>query len=203
MEGIIVFDGFEFEVERGYYKRVGPKTLHQAVWEHYNGTVLKGCIIHHKDKNPLNNDIGNLELLTKKEHKTLHVGRSKWNGSVENFKNLENARKKASKWHGSEEGKAFHKALGMYTWKKYKVKKIKHCIVCNKEYSTYWPSKAKYCSRKCANKIYIAERKKPHNLKKCTCVICQKSFESYKYSTARTCGQHCSRMLQKQTRASL
>lgn len=45
----------------------------KAYMKYYNIKFLpRNMIVHHKDENPLNNDISNLELLTDKEHGALH-----------------------------------------------------------------------------------------------------------------------------------
>ncbi len=43
-----------------------------VVWEEHNGPIPRGKIIHHQDRDPLNDDIGNLRCLTKKEHAQEH-----------------------------------------------------------------------------------------------------------------------------------
>lgn len=47
--------------------------LHRRVWQEANGTIPPGYDIHHRDHNKLNNDLGNLQLLTKAEHASLHA----------------------------------------------------------------------------------------------------------------------------------
>lgn len=77
---LVVFNGIRF---RRYFKDpkkyfwptntwvfVGP--LHRAIWMASHGPIPKGCDIHHKDENPLNNDLSNLEMLTKAEHRKRH-----------------------------------------------------------------------------------------------------------------------------------
>ena len=44
------------------------KLLHRLIFEDFYGKIPNGCHIHHKDGNPLNNCIMNLQLLTKREH---------------------------------------------------------------------------------------------------------------------------------------
>lgn len=41
-------------------------------WEDANGPVPKGKIVHHVDRDPLHDDIGNLECLTRAEHINEH-----------------------------------------------------------------------------------------------------------------------------------
>lgn len=46
----------------------GYQYEHRYVWEQVNGPIPSGCIIHHIDGNKTNNNIANLQLMTKKEH---------------------------------------------------------------------------------------------------------------------------------------
>ena len=48
------------------------KLLHRLIFEDFYGEIPKGCVIHHKDENPLNNCIMNLQLLTESQHHKLH-----------------------------------------------------------------------------------------------------------------------------------
>lgn len=43
-----------------------------VVWEAENGPLPSGMVIHHKDRNSLNDDITNLVALTRKEHVAEH-----------------------------------------------------------------------------------------------------------------------------------
>lgn len=45
---------------------------HRIVWEAFNGPIPEGYEIHHIDRNPLNNHIPNLQLVSKDEHKEIH-----------------------------------------------------------------------------------------------------------------------------------
>lgn len=52
------------------------KLLHRLIWEKFYGEIPQGCHIHHKDENPTNNCIINLQLLTHSEHSIItHTGR--------------------------------------------------------------------------------------------------------------------------------
>ncbi len=42
------------------------------VWIQKNGEIQKGYFLHHKDGNPLNDSIKNLQLVTRKEHCKIH-----------------------------------------------------------------------------------------------------------------------------------
>ena len=39
----------------------------------FYGPIPKDKHVHHKDGNPINNDIGNLQIVGRSEHKRLHV----------------------------------------------------------------------------------------------------------------------------------
>lgn len=57
--------------KQGYMEDAGV-LIHRAIYEAYYGEIPKGYIIHHKDGNKLNNNIENLECLTRAEHASLH-----------------------------------------------------------------------------------------------------------------------------------
>ena len=48
--------------------------VHRHIWKLHNGEIPKGMDIHHKDHNPFNNDISNLELIDQLKHHRLHAG---------------------------------------------------------------------------------------------------------------------------------
>ena len=70
------FNGLHFTRDdtTGYYlNSTIQKRMHRYVWEFYNGEIPAGCEIHHKDHNPANNDIDNLELMTAQNHRKYHA----------------------------------------------------------------------------------------------------------------------------------
>ncbi len=53
----------------------GKKNIfeHKIIYEQLNGKIIpKGFVLHHKDKNGLNNNYKNLELISKEDHDALH-----------------------------------------------------------------------------------------------------------------------------------
>lgn len=67
---------------RVYWQRGGGGTkgkspgfgyLHRDVWEAANGPIPPGYHIHHKDHDPLNNDLANLELIAPTQHIKHHL----------------------------------------------------------------------------------------------------------------------------------
>lgn len=60
---------------RAYVKVQHPnkwKLCAVKVWEDANGPVPKGSVVHHDDRNPLNDDLLNLICLTRAEHLAEH-----------------------------------------------------------------------------------------------------------------------------------
>jgi len=50
-----------------------PKEIHRLLFETFNNYKLKkGEVVHHIDKNILNNDLNNFKLMTNSEHTILH-----------------------------------------------------------------------------------------------------------------------------------
>ena len=65
--------------DKGYYrihsneKGNRGKYLHRLIFEDFYGQIPKGFFIHHKNGNPLDNCILNLQMLRNKEHSSLHT----------------------------------------------------------------------------------------------------------------------------------
>lgn len=60
---------------RVYIKTAHPNTWKPravAVWEAVYGPVPPGCIVHHMDRDKMNDSIDNLELTTRKDHLNEH-----------------------------------------------------------------------------------------------------------------------------------
>lgn len=46
----------------------------KVVWEQHHGPISKGYVVHHKDRNTLNDEIDNLQAMTRAEHIEEHRG---------------------------------------------------------------------------------------------------------------------------------
>jgi len=55
--------------------------LHKYIWRYYNGSIPKGCQIHHDNLNRLDNRIDNLICVTIQEHLKIHKKRMNKNKS--------------------------------------------------------------------------------------------------------------------------
>ena len=70
--GTAKIDGKYFRISTNEKKNY-QKFLHRLIFEDFYGfEVPKGFVVHHKDENKLNNCILNLQLLSEREHRSLH-----------------------------------------------------------------------------------------------------------------------------------
>lgn len=75
--GLTINRSYQYISQQGYIicceDRSHKYELHRKIMEDYIGRKLNSNeIVHHKDGNKLNNDINNLEILTRSEHIKLH-----------------------------------------------------------------------------------------------------------------------------------
>ena len=185
---------------QGYYyaprkDRTGCDTLHRMVYIHYNGEIPKGYCIHHKDGNKGNNDISNLECVKSSEHSHYHGVNAPEELIEFRKRNLEeNARPAASVWHGSENGKEWHKQHYEQMKDKLHEKVEAVCIVCGKKYMTTRKENAKCCSNACRAKD---RRMSGLDDEVRVCEYCGKEFTINKYRKTRFCSKKCTMAVRK------
>lgn len=193
---VVEFNGKIYELVGKYYfeknstnaGRRNAKQLHIAVWEFYNKQeVPKGCHIHHKDFNHLNNDISNLECLPIKEHLSLHA--KTWWSKEENRKkgekHLYKIREKANEWHKSKEGLAWHREHAKY-FKNWQPKTL-NCEYCGKEFVQQM-SQQRFCSYLCADRKRRGFQGIGKEVAKCE--FCGKEFVKTTHNK-RFCSEKC------------
>jgi hypothetical protein len=184
---------------RNYYRphsahcAAGVQALHQEIWKAAHGPIPEGLEIHHKDGNPLNNALSNLEPVTKAEHVQKHLERGDYAPSSKQLVHLAKVRHMTKAWHSSPEGLAWHSTHSKEIMAN-RVKTPRPCQECGKEFLALW-KKAKFCSGLCAGR---ARRKDPANWVEKTCVVCLTSFQIFKCEESRsnrkrqlTCSKVC------------
>src|ERR1035437_7838953 len=151
--------------------RKGVGLLHQEIWKSVNGKIPIGMEIHHKDENPLNNEIKNLERLTRAQHNKIHF--KKRNEIYQSWRNEKfgNSRLPVSQPRGTVEAKCSHCGISIkkqnnnrternfcsescftsWHWHSGLHHEKRICQYCKKEFSTHKSSKSKFCSLSCAN----------------------------------------------------
>lgn len=186
------FNGIRFyQTEDTDYFRHSVKgttiLMHRYVWEFYNCKIPKGYHVHHIDGDKSNNDISNLQLMKGTEHWELHgkiLTEEEREWRRQNI--IKNAVPKATEWHKSDEGKAWHKA--QYE----RVKDALHrrdehiCQQCGKSFI------GTYTSKFCCNACKSAYRRDSgvDNVER-VCVMCGKTFITDKNREARCCSRSC------------
>jgi hypothetical protein len=181
---------------RNYYWPYDPKTgkrakgvgaLHREMYKANIGAIPDDCQIHHRDGNPLNNELDNLQCVRISEHRALDTD--------DEFRemsrtNLVKAQESAKEWHHSPEGRAWHSEHGREAWaKRQPAERV--CVQCGKAYQSMARRDSdKFCSPRCrnnwhyANRTYFEER---------TCAYCGRTFQANKHRRQQHCSHSCSR----------
>lgn len=189
---LALIDGLKFRRDKrtGYYlNRKNQVRLHRYIWEKYNGSIAPGFHIHHIDCNKRNNNIENLAIIEKGEHERLHGSMLTEEQKQKLRENLmENAVPEASKWHGSKNGREWHRQH--YEKKKDALyaKTIKVCEYCGKEYETINNGNNRFCSNNC-KAAWRRESGVDDEIRKCA--FCGKEFTANKYTAKKFCTREC------------
>lgn len=180
---------------KGYYRELNnfKNLMHRYVWEFYNGKIPKGYEIHHIDFDRSNNDISNLKLVSRSEHRKIHAElltdeQREWKRQNLN----KTARPKAIEWHKSEQGKKWHRQqiamqreLGVF---KHKLT----CTNCGKVYVGEKNRENTFCSNACKSAY---RRKTGKDLEERICAVCGNKFTTDKYRKTQTCSRSCANKL--------
>jgi|SRR6185369_15841220 len=175
-------------------KQKGFGFLHRDVWKYYNGDIPEGFEVHHKDHNPLNNDISNLECISEDEHQKHHIPTPEQRRAISYIKTrkyaLEKATKEAVNWHKSEEGRKWHTEHSKNLIAKRKLNPVtKSCEQCKEKYLTIHSyTAARFCSTKCKAAWRRAQGFDNENR---ICKFCQKTFSANKYKKTIFCSNTC------------
>lgn len=193
-------DGHRFYKDgRGYWQsskalarstgRTGTLRLHVYMWEKHNGPIPEGYEVHHIDRNPGNNDIENLRLMTAEEHRDLHNVHRKLTG-VYPERLPETALSNAAVYHISEVGREWHREHYKKTLAPRHATKIKKkCIVCSSEFEcSLTREDSKYCSSKCKERAR-PKRRPPTETRICS--MCGSEYNTSIYSPSCTCSKPC------------
>lgn len=194
MNGVIV--QFRKKTDDGYWVNTDTKNhngrityLHREKLRLHLGLTeeqMKGYDVHHIDGNKDNNDISNLKLITKEEHREIHNKRN------ENSKR--HVCRKCGRTYWSSVSKSVNicdrcdSSLAIGGSSMVTIKKI--CKYCGAEYETKGMNRnrSKFCSNKCKSAYRRAS--KVDDIEK-VCAYCGKKFKTNKYSGAIYCSGHC------------
>lgn len=174
-------------VPGGQHRKNGVGRLHEEIWKDRHGPIPPDHQIHHIDGNALNNDISNLQCLHRDEHRALHAAEQKpmhprrlaW---------LEANRPKATQWHRSAEGRAWHREMAREVWK-HRTPDERTCEQCG---GTYLSRATQGHDRFCSNKCKAAWRRASGvDDEDRSCEACGTVFRVNRYSKQRACSRLC------------
>lgn len=192
---IAYFNGLRYRKDKktGYYLHTvarGTGTrLHRDVYEYYNGKIPKGYQIHHKDHDKNNNDISNLEMLTKEQHSKLHGEELTDEQREWRKQNLINkAVPKAREYNLKNRDKEYYQSLYEKSKEKLYEEKEFHCEQCGKTFTAISNGKNRFCSNNCKSKH---RRNNGIDNEERVCPVCEKVFKVNKYAKTICCSRTC------------
>lgn len=154
--------------------------IHQVVYRYYCGEIPTGYEIHHKDKNKSNNDIFNLQILTKAEHQKLHnqkgnvlVRKEEITTTCANCGKIFSTRRRGIiKFCCKKCSDEYHyNRLKKRTLEEHGITKI--CEFCGKKFETRFNyTQQRFCSKECSYKARRGPRVAHHKI----CAFCGKEF---------------------------
>lgn len=106
--------------------------LHVEIYKDNFGPIPAGAHVHHKDRNPLNNDPSNLGCLTPSEHSMEHVS-DEWHAKLreEGKKRFQRYQKERNEWKKeTEEGREWNRSHMKKMYEKAVQKRGESEIVC-------------------------------------------------------------------------
>lgn len=178
---------------RLYFRRsVGTpakcRMLHRDVWEYHFGEIPAGFHIHHCDKDPANNHIGNLECLSAKDHLALHPLTPAKRRGMAYRKLLERTPK--PKPVRTEEEIRRRSEIAKNSW--LARKPASHtCVQCGKQFDSITKRITdRFCSNACKTAFRVASG--VDNVQR-FCKKCEKEFTCNKYKKVIYCSHLCAR----------
>lgn len=127
----------------GYWVNGMPIHAQRWVWINHFAAIPKGMDIHHKDGDKDNNEIENLEMLSRSEHLKRHWKEGRFDLEKRRAQLCE-----ARKWLKTPEGRKKQSEISKRVWKTRK-KFLLSCLECEKQITSTQPW-TKYCSDACA-----------------------------------------------------
>ena len=176
------FDGEKFyKGKDGHLKQT--TTVHQRVWRYYRGDIPEGYQIHHVDLDKANNDISNLQCLTKSAHQQIHNPKGTVNQKLKTLICVQCGKQYLG--HYTNRNRFCSQQCRNEYRKTHDLTK-RICAYCGKPFERYPSNDAKCCSHKCAMDL-----KRKHQPETRTCPVCGKSFVTAAHPDQRFCSRSC------------
>ena len=140
-----------------YYSATLKKFIHVAIWEFYNGAIPKGYVVHHKDFNPANNNLDNLQIMTRFEHMKIHNAARQPQEYIctycgKKFYKYNNRQDTANNFCSEKCDRKWRKLHKLYFEERI-------CVICGEKFSVPKNSKTKTCSMPCSRKLAVQTTK--------------------------------------------
>jgi hypothetical protein len=171
-------------------RKQGMGRLHQEIWKAAYGEIPEGGHIHHRDGDPLNNSLENLECLDPRAHHHADALRGVYKTGPRKA-HLDRIRPLAGNWHQSKEGREWHRKNPIR-----KEPRQFTCEQCGTRFECIDTGNNRFCSGNCKAKwrklagLDSEER---------SCVWCGESFMVNRYSRARACSASCGQRARRAT----
>ena len=171
------------------HRQRGMGRLHQEIWKDAYGEIPPGHDIHHRDGNPLNNALENLECVARAEHHDYHMSLLSPEARARRREWFHRIRQRASNWHQSEDGREWHRELGALSWEERTYRNYT-CVHCGQIFTSRAvdTKSVKFCSNACKS-AYRRVQGEDNEVR--TCVVCGQPFTTNKYSSGVTCSRPC------------
>lgn len=174
--------------DRVYYKSCAggrPRYLHRSIYEAAHGAVPRGWHVHHRDGDPFNNDLANLEARDGRKHLAEH-GEERWRDATAEARAASTAvaRALAPVWHRSEEGRAWHREHARNVIERSRSERT--CKECGARFAGV--GKSLFCSLRCTSRWHARARRRSgvDNVSR-VCGRCSGPFMVNKYSKQQNC----------------
>lgn len=192
-----VYKGRSYRLDKrtGYYLAAKKgadgrrKRLHVAVYEGEVGPLAEGMCVHHVDGDKRDNEPQNLVAMSASDHSKLHgAAMSDERREAARRSLAEVARPKASEWHRSGAGRAWHRAHAKEAYAT-RGKQAYACTHCGRAFETrhvYAETANRFCSNACKS---AHRRAMGYDNIERSCERCGTPFETNKYSARRFCDE--------------
>lgn len=180
------YDGNLYYWLKNYPERGRSCSLHVYVWEKHHGPRPEGFQIHHVVRDFRTTDPAHLECIPRSEHARLHALERRASGSLQDFNDL--SRQRATEWHRSKAGRAWHAEHGRQIWENVSPETFV-CVRCGDDYLTFACSRKRgFCSPACQS---AARRESGVDDEDRVCAVCSAAFRVNRYSRVVTCSLSC------------
>lgn len=167
-------------------KRNAHKRARRA-WIRANGPVPAGHHIHHRDGNPFNNALENLECIASFAHLSKHGSVSTPARRARGAASVDRLREATIKFRASPQGQEWGKELARRSWAA-RTREQRSCDRCGGSYETWSGQRARFCSNACKSAWRRAARLDDEDR---VCTVCSTDFRVNRYEDTQTCSKAC------------